>query len=117
MQYILRTRAVVLHTGMTIIKILYAVTGSAVYQRNDPSCYGSDVLANDVSEVNDNCVPLEFREDFVDSYRDLIKGMAYLMLVLTILLDFAALKWRNMADYIIYVEMFNSLVVSTIPST
>ena len=38
------------------------------------------------------------------------------MLVLICFLDIAAFKWRNLADYIIYAELLNSCVVSSIPS-
>ena len=75
-------------------------------------------MGSDVVELEDNnqCVPFEFREDFVLEFRTTIKYFSMSMVVLSCILDLAIYKKRNLVNIILFLELTHLALLTTIPS-
>ena len=67
-------------------------------------------------EAKDQCVPFDFREDLVQEFRTTIKYISMTICVLSVILDVAIYKKRNLVNLILYMELTHVTLLTTIPS-
>ena len=63
----------------------------------------------------DECIPLEFDENLVESMKHVMRYLYLSLLFIGIILDLAICKYRDKADFIIYLELAFGILSYTMP--
>ena len=119
MQYILRTRAWIIHCGYTLLRLAYWASGQSIWLSESRSCYrnGEETTIISKDDVHDDCVSVDFNEELVERIKPAVYYTAMVLLLCSVLLDMTIYRWRGNADWIIYFEFVTSFISFAIPSS
>ena len=73
-----------------------------------------DKIEQEIDE--ENCINTKFNENFVDQTRDFVRYTAMTLIILAIILDVVCFKYREKADFIIYIELILGVLNGFSPS-
>ena len=96
----------------TAIRVINWANGEAIWLVKKKSCYDKSLTDGDT-----DCIPLAFKDDFVDQIRPTIKIICMILIVLAIGIDLLSFKYRHLTDMLVIPEwcLFR-IVITLIPS-
>ena len=72
-------------------------------------------MGRDADVMTQECLGFEFNEGLVLQIRPVLKVVAMVLIVISVIVNVACFKWRKLANSIAYIEFFYHLLVLTLP--
>ena len=103
MLWILQTRAWVIHTAYTLLKVVLWVSGRSNWQNTMESC-SMDHKADSFYSSTDDCINFEVNDEKVDQLRPFVQPTLMMFIVISVILDVACYRYRWLAVGAGYIE-------------
>lgn len=111
-------RAWILHSAFNLSRFMHVAAGTSIWLSESQPCSSEshDTEPQVDSEEASDCVPFEYNVQLVNEVRPSLKQASLVLLICSALLDLLIVKWRNLADYIFYMNCITTLVTLCFPS-